>query len=468
MPSVSIASLGQSDVNDKTVSSSGNAPHSARPPNASDTPSYSYADIEAKLQEDEGVWNHFKHLPKASELQFSSFPREHDPHALPPHLPNVLSKRLWVGTWTQDVNAETDQVYAYVHGYVNYHARISQVSYFKTSNQGFQPVSVLVPEVEFAEPFKYVHTQRTETRRTRLRFLILFYFLEKGLLDKLIFTQEGMHSIRMCCEKIAAFSRHPSIEPARSKRPTTKIADAAIQTKEAPKTAVSAPLTPFESKDYVQSVKTVSENKLAYQWNSPMARPTNEGSTDRDLERDVSSKQRVLHRHQPIVSTEMLTPPKTPNPVPEEATGNDQQFRTFTQSLGKDHKPTSIVRTEPAEGDETNGNGIVLKRSMGTEISEENAQSEPKRQHMDDGFRHYQQIIQHIKKQTDGDLEQLKTENVTLRQENAKLKKWQEVAERKVSQATETLQHSQTKIKELEAFRDGIMGYASKFQPNAS
>jgi hypothetical protein len=310
------------------------------------------------LLEDGDFWNNFKYLPK---LQVIAYPLKYDPHAGEPRLPNVLAKRLLVGTWSKN----GDHIYAYGHGNGSKHSVINQVSYFRTGKQGFQQVSILAPEIQLRQPFDDLSAQRAETFGTRLRFLVLFYFMEKGFLDRLTVTKEGLSPIQLCCERIAAQSKSAGIQPVRFRRPTreTKKAQKAkvpgkTSTQQPAKNVAASP----SATQSAQCVRSVPKDNSVHQGTTPMSRPSGQGCAS---DGSIPKAHPILggrYEKSHAAASKVATPTKAPKSSVEKASEHCQNPGPSRQASEIDQDPLTDFKAEPSESSINDGNRPNMKR----------------------------------------------------------------------------------------------------------
>ncbi|KAI4670968.1 uncharacterized protein J4E88_009720 [Alternaria novae-zelandiae] len=63
--------------------------------------------------------------------------------------------------------------------------------------------TLLLQKVKYVEPFNQLDNIGSIKWRTSLRFLVLYYFLEQKLIDRTIFTKDGLESLQRACKSIA-------------------------------------------------------------------------------------------------------------------------------------------------------------------------------------------------------------------------------------------------------------------------
>ncbi|KAI4646882.1 hypothetical protein J4E93_005106 [Alternaria ventricosa] len=62
---------------------------------------------------------------------------------------------------------------------------------------------MLLQGIKYVEPFDQLDNIGSTKWRKSLRFLVLYYFLEQGLIDRSVFTKDGLEALQRACTSIA-------------------------------------------------------------------------------------------------------------------------------------------------------------------------------------------------------------------------------------------------------------------------
>ncbi|KAH7089033.1 hypothetical protein FB567DRAFT_547860 [Paraphoma chrysanthemicola] len=184
--------------------------------------SFTLESILDKIRDCPGLSTHLSYVPEGSKLDFQ------DPgRSLALSLDHLIHRRLKVGTFRADGDTMKRSVYAYVHGQYASHdgAKRNKVSYFPTNRDKLSPQDV--KKVVFERPFQGIDNLRSDYGQQKLRFLILFYFLEARYLEEVEFLVDGFHGLRKAIEEIseknqAVQSRPVRVEAMKSSETTGK------------------------------------------------------------------------------------------------------------------------------------------------------------------------------------------------------------------------------------------------------
>jgi hypothetical protein len=156
--------------------------------------SYTLAQLQEKVAESATFASNLKHVHDGPHCRFKPCDRE-QPLTL-------LGTKLYVGSYTTTEN-DTQAVWAHIRspgikslGKVN-----NSISYI-LDNKSVLKIGEL-KNVGLVEPFSYIETPDTEKGRDKLRYLVLYFFLEQGHTNSIEFTKRGFDSFRMVVTNIA-------------------------------------------------------------------------------------------------------------------------------------------------------------------------------------------------------------------------------------------------------------------------
>tara|TARA_R110002003_G_scaffold96_10_gene7479 strand:+ start:18889 stop:19680 length:792 start_codon:yes stop_codon:yes gene_type:complete len=132
-------------------------------------------------------------------------------------LNHLVQHSLRIGTFRGDGDTKYRIVWAHVHGQYASHdqEKRNKISYFDSVGVRLEPQDV--KKVTFAQPFQYIKNLDTDHGQEKLRFMILFYFLEAGYLESVEFTVDGFNYFRRAVLDIAKDRKNAGAAPVRTK-----------------------------------------------------------------------------------------------------------------------------------------------------------------------------------------------------------------------------------------------------------
>jgi hypothetical protein len=189
---------------------------------APDTPTvregtfHTYESIQKWMLQSDKDWDDFLYLPMAESLTFQNVQCRQQGS-----LKNYLSHRLWVGTYMRA--QKSLDVFAIVHRYAqSQRSAMNQVSYVSTVHENLGKLDASqFKDIEWVEPFKSAWGKYHDEayNREMFRFLILFFFMEKGHLKDFKHFGVGIHNLKRCCMELAKNARAAGKGHVRERQP---------------------------------------------------------------------------------------------------------------------------------------------------------------------------------------------------------------------------------------------------------
>lgn len=163
------------------------------PPKSSDR--YTLAELHQEIARDENWRTNFRYLPKAlkANLKFHLVIR------------TGSERNLLIGYYN---NHKHLRVHARVCPSASGLLNLVNVHLHDGTSIGMHRAHIrndtlLLQKVKYVEPFNQLDNIGSIKWRTSLRFLVLYYFLEQKLIDRTIFTKDGLESLQRACKSIA-------------------------------------------------------------------------------------------------------------------------------------------------------------------------------------------------------------------------------------------------------------------------
>ncbi|KAF2129563.1 hypothetical protein P153DRAFT_357119 [Dothidotthia symphoricarpi CBS 119687] len=331
--------------------------------------SFTLAQLQTKIAKDRTFSKDFRHVPEHTQLNFEKLGEK-----------TITSpgQKLLVGTYRKLEKEATHDVWAHAHCLVNADS-VNQISYFLGDNTKLNLNEIA--KVEFVQPFQQLGSIDTARTRDKVRFLILFYFLEKGCLEKIEFKQDGFDLLRLACATVAKAQRDTDKGPARRnthKGPVQRRM-AVVKVRPGRKAHGSKPDDPSET-SLPSSLTTAFEV-----------------GTSTDTSIAAKTHLDTQHLNRPDV------------------------FAPMTGRLGLEE-----LRVLSTDANTAHQDGEHTKRASEVIAEADDEERYSKRQNTNDGLYHFQKFVEQIRRHTDDEYEALKIEATSLRSQNS-------VMERKLS-----------------------------------
>ncbi|KAF2645672.1 WD40 repeat-like protein [Massarina eburnea CBS 473.64] len=343
---------------------------------------HTYASLIADMRKRGTNQAHLCHLPDANDLTFNnlaidtSFP-----------LTGATKRGMLVGHYDPRGDGNEEAVYAYAHNHIAHKGKkTTSISYFLTETNDQIPEERL-DKINFIKPFNAAYNMPGALFAKRVRLLILFYFMEKGLLDRFNPLTDDIKLFKAAVMSVAQIAGALKQRPFREYG--TLRAPGVVGSQATPFVAPPR-ATPFKTEpkddepEFVASIEKAPGAKL-----SVMPVP---GAGKKDAA--------GANRSQPVDLTESERTTRSS----KEAT---QQSRNHIPSTG------NVNTTAIEQG---------AKRARSATVAQDSDRT-PKRPALDEGLSHFKAFVQHIRGRfTEEDHEQLQAENVRLKNEIDKLK----------------------------------------------
>lgn len=170
--------------------------------------------LQEVIEEDAAWVHHYKYLPpiKNAGLKFIAIPETK-------RQIRQIDYKLYTGTFD---TPEPVPVYAYVRFFQNV-PNVVELHYEEGGKTQIQRinteerVTTLTKTIKLVKPFDELKRSCNTIWMNQLRFLILYYFLERGCLERITFTSIGQDALKKACATIADAAIHGSCKPARMK-----------------------------------------------------------------------------------------------------------------------------------------------------------------------------------------------------------------------------------------------------------
>jgi hypothetical protein len=179
---------------------------SASAKNAREYFTYTLEQLRAKISENTTVASNLKHVHDSATCRFRPCDQGQSPA--------LLGTKLHVGSHTATDNT-TQAVWAHIrspafriHAKANNHVKyiLDDGAVLKNSE---------LKHITFVEPFSYIESTEHETGRDKIRYLILFLFLEGGYSNSIEFTKSGFVTFRIAIANIAKARAQADMAPHR-------------------------------------------------------------------------------------------------------------------------------------------------------------------------------------------------------------------------------------------------------------
>jgi hypothetical protein len=160
---------------------------------------YTLPELHQEIARDEEWRERFRYLPKAANpgLKFYLIARKE------PYI--VQNMKLLIGTHKANgqhrVHAQVDCSQSGAFNLVSICLHDGTVA--SLHQQQIEKKAGLLHGVNYIEPFERLEKVGSGNWRKSLRFLVLYYYLEKGLIDKIVFTMDGLEAFKKACTSIA-------------------------------------------------------------------------------------------------------------------------------------------------------------------------------------------------------------------------------------------------------------------------
>ncbi|KAF1919701.1 hypothetical protein BDU57DRAFT_569546 [Ampelomyces quisqualis] len=326
--------------------------------------------LRAKIDEHEPFKSNIRYVPNSNTCRFEKC----DP-GKPTNLKNT---KLYMGTYTvtQD-NIDT------MHGIWARVAKIDTLTNvtYHLDNDGIIKGTEL-NAVKLVTPFSYIKAVETLRGRHKVRFLVLWYFLEHGYLESIMFPREGFDTFRKAVAVVAKARAQVTLSPAPPLSPSSPLQQVAAEgsdlksTKELQRAVAMSPAK-VTMKDWMNVTLSSSSNRKRS--------PTDEDKeTIRSFKKSESSN--------PIEKSDSSQPTK------ESASSNPTEKSSPSEPTKNSDLPEPALKSDPGD--------VVAY--------------------------HFTKFMQHLQGQSMGDLESLKRDNAALEAKVAELTeerdKWEEDA----------------------------------------
>jgi hypothetical protein len=162
-----------------------------------------------EFAEDYDLWETFQYLPGAESLKFQRRAR-FDPCPMSPS-----DWKLHVGTFTSREGEREEIVRTHLSNREGKHGTSTTPRFYLTS--GKRLIMSELRLVKFFEPFGIVSTLKGLRFTERINLLILFYYLERGVMGQLSLTRKEVVTIMKACREIAEVAKNNGGEPCRKR-----------------------------------------------------------------------------------------------------------------------------------------------------------------------------------------------------------------------------------------------------------
>jgi hypothetical protein len=172
--------------------------------------SFTLTSILAKINGHKDLEANLSYVPDSTRLEIKDVSKK-------VKLNHLVQHRLRIGTFRGNGDTKYRNVWAHVHGQYASHdqEKRNKISYFHSVGVKLEPQDV--KKIAFAQPFQYIKNLDTDHGQEKLRFLILFYFLEAGYLESVEFTVDGFNYFRRAVLDIAKDRKNAGAAPVRTK-----------------------------------------------------------------------------------------------------------------------------------------------------------------------------------------------------------------------------------------------------------
>jgi hypothetical protein len=177
---------------------------SASAKNSREYLTYTLVQLQAKISENILFTSNLKHVHDSATCRFQSCDKDQPP--------TLLRTKLHVGSYAAKDN-NTQAVWAHIRSPASrIAAKANNHVKYILDNGAVLKISEL-KNITFVEPFSYIESPEHETGRDKVRYLVLFFFLERGYSDSIEFTKSGFVTFRVAIANIAKARAQADINP---------------------------------------------------------------------------------------------------------------------------------------------------------------------------------------------------------------------------------------------------------------
>jgi hypothetical protein len=165
---------------------------------------YTLVQLREKITENTLFTSNLKHVHDSATCRFRLCDKSQPP--------TLLGTKLHVGSYAAK-DSNTQAVWAHIRSPAfKIAAKANNHVKYILDNGAVLKISEL-KNITFVEPFSYIESPEHETGRDKIRYLILFFFLERGYSDSIEFTKSGFVTFRIAIANIAKARAQANINP---------------------------------------------------------------------------------------------------------------------------------------------------------------------------------------------------------------------------------------------------------------